>query len=194
MSPVSWRAVALLVPNLLGINPGESPAPPHSLLETSAVRNAGEFLLVRWSRYSQNPNRAVPSSFLLLLMLPTPAPAPSHAPRPAPPFLPPVSRSEKYGIVLPLIWTSLQSPSREWRKVFKVLTCSRRVCVCFQLSYEVRSNSKCYIRRFDRTNSEYPCPFVGSLSVCLPSLPPPVGIAIPPSLPWNSPLICFVRT
>lgn len=28
--------------------------------------------------------------------------------------------SEKYGIVLPLIWTSLQSPSREWRKVFKV--------------------------------------------------------------------------
>ncbi|CBJ27650.1 conserved unknown protein [Ectocarpus siliculosus] len=28
---------------------------------------------------------------------------------------------EKYGIVLPLIWTSLQSPSREWRKVFKAL-------------------------------------------------------------------------
>ncbi|CAN0308421.1 unnamed protein product [Ectocarpus sp. 12 AP-2014] len=33
---------------------------------------------------------------------------------------------EKYGIVLPLIWTSLQSPSREWRKVFKWVPLRKR--------------------------------------------------------------------
>lgn len=42
-------------------------------------------------------------------------------PGPARPLL-----SEKYGMVLPLIWTSLQSPSREWRKVFKV----RMIMMC----------------------------------------------------------------